>query len=217
MTEKIHRRTLAKGIAWSVPAVAIASPVHAFAASPMPPDGPIRFTGKACKLPGSSSQFKHGYVYDMLLVNEPGPNPLDARIVINSVVVGGYVQRYVAFKFPNNDEPGKTGTCSSCVPDSPPGQAPIVLNAPEDTTHRVLLYSSNAGNSANLTVTVHYTVYDCEGACEPEQFTAGSVGSTNPIIEGGGGSCDVLLSADVFPLPPAVHYPNGTAEPLPAV
>lgn len=47
----IRRRTLAQGVAWSVPVVAVAGAAPAFAASGRAPDVLI---GVACKLPGSS-------------------------------------------------------------------------------------------------------------------------------------------------------------------
>lgn len=55
MTEKttISRRTVAKGIAWSVPAVAVSAAVPAYAASPICVT--VTFTGSACKEPGNSN------------------------------------------------------------------------------------------------------------------------------------------------------------------
>ena len=47
----ISRRTVTKAMAWAVPAIAIAAPVPAFAASGGPPGVAV---GQACKLPGNS-------------------------------------------------------------------------------------------------------------------------------------------------------------------
>lgn len=51
MDVPVRRRTVAKGVAWTVPAVAVASTAPAFALSGTPP---IICAGVACKLPGSS-------------------------------------------------------------------------------------------------------------------------------------------------------------------
>ena len=50
---RVSRRTVAKGMAWSVPAVAVASAAPVFAASGAPPTPAV---GEACKLPGNSAQ-----------------------------------------------------------------------------------------------------------------------------------------------------------------
>ncbi len=47
----VRRRTVAKGIAWAVPAITVAGAAPAFAASGNPPDVLL---GVACKLPGAS-------------------------------------------------------------------------------------------------------------------------------------------------------------------
>lgn len=49
--KRVGRRTIAKGAAWTVPAIAVAAPVAAAAASGEPT---VTSTGKACKLPGAS-------------------------------------------------------------------------------------------------------------------------------------------------------------------
>lgn len=49
----ISRRTVAKAMAWSVPAVALAVPAPAYAASGPPPTVAV---GNGCKLPGNSAQ-----------------------------------------------------------------------------------------------------------------------------------------------------------------
>lgn len=58
MTEEtkggISRRTLAKGMAWSVPAVAVASAVPAYAASPVVPPEPGISFGSACGNTGAT-------------------------------------------------------------------------------------------------------------------------------------------------------------------
>ena len=56
----ISRRTVAKGMAWSVPAVALAVAAPAYAASPCTPVPLTR--GASCKCPGGSDRFKFGYI-----------------------------------------------------------------------------------------------------------------------------------------------------------
>ena len=56
----ISRRTVAKGMAWSVPAVALAVAAPAYAASPCTPV--FSFGAASCKCPGGSDPIKFGYV-----------------------------------------------------------------------------------------------------------------------------------------------------------
>ena len=56
----ISRRTVAKGMAWSVPAVALAVAAPAYAASPCTPVP--SFGGASCKCPGGSTNVKFGYI-----------------------------------------------------------------------------------------------------------------------------------------------------------
>lgn len=56
----VSRRTVAKAMAWSVPAVALAVPAPAYAASPCTPV--FSFGGESCKCPGGSDPIKFGYV-----------------------------------------------------------------------------------------------------------------------------------------------------------
>jgi hypothetical protein len=56
----VSRRTVAKAMAWSVPAVALAVPAPAYAASPCTPV--FSFGAASCKCPGGSDDIKFGYV-----------------------------------------------------------------------------------------------------------------------------------------------------------
>ena len=62
MTQQINRRTVTKGIAWSVPAVALASAAPAFASSPFDVD---ITPGYACKLPGGSCSDGKAYTMNI--------------------------------------------------------------------------------------------------------------------------------------------------------
>ncbi|MEV1128806.1 hypothetical protein [Agromyces sp. NPDC049794] len=61
----VSRRTVAKAMAWSVPAVALAVPTPAYAASP----GVIELSGLGCKLPGASNDAYKGYAFRGTLSN----------------------------------------------------------------------------------------------------------------------------------------------------
>ncbi|TYL53652.1 hypothetical protein [Agromyces mariniharenae] len=67
----VSRRTVAKAMAWSVPAIALAVPAPAYAASGGPPTIVV---GDACKLPGNScgDVFVKGYVFDVTITNNTG-------------------------------------------------------------------------------------------------------------------------------------------------
>lgn len=67
----VTRRTVAKAMAWSVPAVALAVPAPAYAASGGPPTIQV---GDACKLPGNScgNVFVKGYVFEVTITNNTG-------------------------------------------------------------------------------------------------------------------------------------------------
>lgn len=56
----VTRRTVARGAAWAVPAIAVgAAAPHAAASAPPPPT--VTFTGQGCKLPGQSTDYPWGY------------------------------------------------------------------------------------------------------------------------------------------------------------
>lgn len=68
----ITRRTVTKAMAWAVPAIAIAAPVPAFAASGNKPNVVV---GSACKAPGASvcgDVFKFGYAVPVTITNTSG-------------------------------------------------------------------------------------------------------------------------------------------------
>ena len=67
----VSRRTVAKAMAWSVPAVALAVPAPAYAASGGPP---TIIVGDACKLPGNAcgNVFVKGYLFEVTITNNTG-------------------------------------------------------------------------------------------------------------------------------------------------
>ncbi len=79
-SEGISRRTVTKAMAWAVPAIAIAAPVPAFAASG---DTPIITPGAACKAPGNScAPIVKGYSVPATV-----SNPDDKDVWITAVVI----------------------------------------------------------------------------------------------------------------------------------
>lgn len=68
---KIQRRTLAKGVAWAVPAVAVAAAAPAYAKSGRPPSIQIL---NGCKQPGESCapEFSKGYTFTVRVSNPTG-------------------------------------------------------------------------------------------------------------------------------------------------
>ena len=85
----ISRRTLVKGTAWAVPAVAVASAAPAMAAS-----GTVTFNNlsSACKLPGGSCEgqtgVKKGYVVAMQVCNTVTGNPGNVTVTFTEPVNG---------------------------------------------------------------------------------------------------------------------------------
>lgn len=85
----ISRRTLVKGTAWAVPAVAVASAAPAMAAS-----GTVTFENlsSACKLPGASCQgqtgVKKGYVVAVQVCNTVTGNPGNVTVTFAEQVNG---------------------------------------------------------------------------------------------------------------------------------
>ena len=63
----VSRRTVTKAMAWAVPAIAVAAPIPAFAASGTKPTITV---GSACKSPGGScATFKFGYAVPVKIYN----------------------------------------------------------------------------------------------------------------------------------------------------
>lgn len=133
----INRRTVAKGIAWSVPAVAVAGAAPAFAASP----GFVQFTGNACKEPGNSipgvPDSKQYYV-ELVITNQ-------TAVVLNITFDGA--------------------TVNGSNPINPPGfqATPTGATVPAYTKQTIVVRIGNWGNSANATVVLSYTVNGVSG------------------------------------------------------
>jgi hypothetical protein len=182
------RRSVVKGAAWAVPAVVVAGAAPTVAAS----EGFLTFTGRACKLPGNSQSIFKGFVFELRTNNVTGPNPLDAITVINSITVSGFPD-LGAFLVVVRD--GATGPCS-CGPCG--GSVAHTICTPDGVSQRLLIFTTAdlTGNSANSTVTVEYTRYDC----------AGGGTCTNPITD---------TASAIIPGTPPVQGPCTIIDPLP--
>lgn len=76
----LSRRTLAKGAAWTAPAIAIAAAAPMASASPVPLDCvATSFSGTSCKEPGS----KNGWAYNLSVCFQNTCQPKTAPITIN--------------------------------------------------------------------------------------------------------------------------------------
>ena len=186
--KNISRRRVVAGAAWSVPAVVIASAAPAMAAS-----GPLSFSGRACKLPGNSSDLYKGYVFELESDN-PGGNPLDTVIQIRNVAVNGQSTDFAV------DVKTTANECGCTCPGVDANQQFCVKDNTENT--RVLIYTAAepTGTSVNAEMTLQYRMLDC--SCnEIQGWTSLSSGlRSTPPATPGGGSCSI---PDVFPLPTA--------------
>lgn len=132
----VSRRTVAKAMAWSVPAVALAVPAPAYAASP----GVIELTGDGCKLPGASSDVYKGYAFQAVLSNTTNSS---VTVSITDMDLGTSDLGNVAIVDLN--------TCTLL------GTNTFVLGA-NTTLSNVALVTQNAATSENGTLVVQYTV-----------------------------------------------------------
>jgi hypothetical protein len=191
------RRSVVKGAAWAVPAIAVASAAPTVAAS----QGPLEFTGGACKLPGNATDTFKGYVFELMAYNAPGPLPTTGITVITNVAINGtpVTDFYVSVRTGDTCTGGCAGT--SCGAD--PTHA---FCTPDGAMQQILVYTADkpTGNSQNAEMTLSYQRFDClnNGAtCSPIDPSpvplSSGIHSTPPATEGGG-SCNV---ANVFPIP----------------
>ncbi|MGR0318715.1 hypothetical protein [Agromyces sp. ZXT2-3] len=143
----VSRRTVAKAMAWSVPAVALAVPAPAYAASGPPPSVAV---GTACKLPGNSA----GDCAD-IFAGLPGLDPSKAfaipLLITNNTSKDIVLQPSITIV--------SDGLPFTVVGINPDYCTPI---APGDSV-KVIVYA-NSDNSANQDVTLDLTVpwgHDC--------------------------------------------------------
>jgi hypothetical protein len=176
------RRSVVKGAAWAVPAVAVAAAAPTVAASV----GLLEFTGKACKLPGNANDIFKGYVFELRSFNAPG-TPLDVLTVISNVRLNGVPVTGFQVYVIDSNKPACSCACAAV--------GATVCNSfctPEGATQRLLIYTNSQVNSQNTNMSLDFKVYDC-GTCNLllEDSRASGPVSTPPAT-GGGGSCNIV-------------------------
>jgi hypothetical protein len=161
----ISRRTVAKAAAWSVPAIALAVSTPAYAASP----GFITLTGDGCKLPGKATDVFKGYAFEGTVSNTTNAA---VTISITDITL-------------NNADLGSVTVVDldSCTEL---GDSFVLGAGTEDL--RIAVLTQGAGNSANGTLLLSYTV-----SGTPDQVTA-QADAAPPIV--GGGACTTFSAAE---------------------
>jgi len=153
----ITRRSVATGLAWTVPVIVAAPAAHAYSTSAPT----VRLTGVAYKLPGASCEnagyYKQGYRYYMTASNPPGK---PACLEITSVSVGGTSQS--TFELVTTSNAVSTGC--SCATN--PSHSILV---PANTTVNFTV-DVQMTNSANTTLGLTYDIYDATtgGTCHKD-------------------------------------------------
>ncbi len=176
---KISRRTIARGAAWSVPVIAIAAPVPAFAGASQ---GTLTFTGENCKLPGNSSDpWKQGAVY---LFSASNTTAVDITVDITNVLRS------------NSNVPATDVTVIRLTGDgthcSPIGTSFTV--AAGATGDRYALVTSDWPSSANGNLVVNYKVDGVEQTPATGASNDLSPITSNPSCQIGG-SCTTISDA----------------------
>ncbi|HET7801874.1 MAG TPA: hypothetical protein VFL38_15735 [Humibacillus xanthopallidus] len=162
----VARRTVAKGMAWSVPAVAVAAAAPVLAASGAPPTPAV---GTACKLPGNSAQSCAN-----VFAGLPGLDPNKAFAI--PLLITNNTNKAIVLK------PSVTIT-SSGLPFNVVGIIPTYCTpiAPGASV-KVIVYA-NSDNSANQSVTLGFTIpwgHDCNDVDHPPIVINGIVISAFP-------------------------------------
>ena len=161
----ISRRTVAKAAAWSVPAIALAVSTPAYAASP----GFIDVTGDGCKLPGRATDVFKGYAFEGEHLQHDGRR---------------------CHHFDHRHHPQRRGSrkrhCCGSRELHELGSTFVVASGTEDL--RVAILTQGAGNSANGTLVLTYTV---DGVADAVTVQADAA---PPIV--GGGACTTFSAAE---------------------
>jgi hypothetical protein len=175
----LTRRRVVQGAAWSVPVIAIAAPVPAFAGASQ---GVLTFTGENCKLPGNSSDpWKQGAVY---LFSASNTTAVGITVDITSVLRS------------NSSLPATDVTVirlsGSGLHCSPIGTTfPVAAGATGD---RYALVTSDWPSSANGNLVVNYEVDDVAQTPATGASNDLSPITSNPSCDIGG-SCNTISDA----------------------
>lgn len=175
MTEqtRIPRRTIARGVAWSTPvvAVAVAAPMASASGEPVVIDFD-KSTG--CKIPGSSQGglcYVKGYVLFATIINTTAQS---ATVTINSMTVGGVPNCVV----------GVSDIDTSCGTTFAGKTFTIGAGA----TRKVAIFSNASTDSSSTTISVNFTYNVGGGPVNTDQDTDADVGGS-PWPNANGGSC----------------------------
>ena len=135
-----NRRTVVKGAAWAVPAVAVASAAPAMASSPCIPE--ITFGDDSCRCPGQSdSGFEFTYFLRFCATSDDCPNSEGETVTITGVASktggpGGTPLVPVGFVFPIEVP---VGECTSTVYQfgSTNSTINLILTFDDDSTQEI--------------------------------------------------------------------------------
>jgi hypothetical protein len=149
----VSRRTVAKAMAWAMPAIAISAAVPAYAAS----QAILHATGAACKLPGNSGSLYKGYAIGFTATNPLG----DALVIsIDSVILNGtslggtQIVNLIGCTKLGNDQ----------------------FSVPANTVYpNLVLLTKEAGNSQEGTLAVTYTITGGAGGTVTATATVSAV------------------------------------------
>jgi hypothetical protein len=159
----ISRRTVVKGAAWSVPAIAVAGAAPAMAVS----GGLVSFTGQACKLPGNSTNNLKSYRFDMVSVNPLHGDYGDVIIVVTSFTFNGVQAQNVTIDLTSGTE------CQTNCGDLG-GLDQLCISDDSTITWQAIV--GPYADSRNGEATITYDVYDattCDLLLSDQQTTSG--------------------------------------------
>ena len=172
------RRTVAKGAAWAVPVVAVASAAPAMAGS-LPPVH-IDFTAGGCKIPGNSMKhgYDKGYVLWAKFVNGTSGT---VSVRVDKMWVGGVLQCLVGIADPFSPCPMTALTCIQLAPGA-------------SKTYGV--FSNASTDSSSTDIKIEFTWFESatcgSGTDHPEEQLAANVGGSPWAGDKGQGSCSFI-------------------------
>lgn len=171
----VSRRTLAKGAAWTVPAVAVAAAAPAYAKSGVPIV--IDFdNASACKIPGKSM----GYCYNkgyVLWAEFDNTSAIAVEVTITGMTVGGVSQCIVGVV-------DYTSSCNTALSSN-------TFTVPANGTRYIGIYSNASSDSGSDIVAVSFD-YTPQG--EPKQSD-----TQDDDLKGGSWSGDTGQGSCKFP------------------
>lgn len=186
--QQVSRRTIAKGVAWSVPAVMVAGIAPAHAASRIPP---LRFVGDGCKDPSGGS----GSRYYFALHVDAGVSTASIPFTFDWSEAAGMVHQ--------GQNPGTSTVNTINITQSPTDQI-------------IILKFSNPNSAANGTLTITYTLNGVQySPSTTGTFSADCDNRVPPIIPfntpAGNGSRTSESSDTATPSSTASSEPTGSS------